>query len=228
MHVCSLLWNVCKCNYSGLNQYFPRNALFLPPEGGRNSAFRVGKIGGLSSYLQITYAIGGSVAAMCYSVAPRLTQDVDVMVDLDLAQLKLLVAEVERWESYLDPLESIVQDLLPMRMPINILDGRIGARADVYVVKHDGLDASAMQRRRRLKLYTRPDVYAWVLAPEDVILYKLLFFAASRGVSQKHVRDIHGILRAIEHDLDTNYLNAWTRSLNLYEVWQQVLMEYRR
>lgn len=155
--------------------------------------------------LQITYAIGGSVAAMCYSVAPRLTQDVDVMVDLDLAQLKLLVAEVERWESYLDPLESIVQDLLPMRMPIKILDGRIGARADVYVVKHDGLDASAMQRRRRLKLYTRPDVYAWVLAPEDVILYKLLFFAASRGVSQKHVRDIHGILRAIEHDLDTNY-----------------------
>ena len=37
-------------NYSGLNQYFPRNALFLPPEGGRNSAFRVGKMDGLSSY----------------------------------------------------------------------------------------------------------------------------------------------------------------------------------
>ena len=37
-------------NYSGLNQYFPRNALFLPSSGGRNSAFRVGKMDGLSSY----------------------------------------------------------------------------------------------------------------------------------------------------------------------------------
>lgn len=178
--------------------------------------------------LRITYAIGGSVAAMCYSTAPRLTQDVDIMIDFDQVQLELLVDEVERWESYIDPLDTIVQDLLPMRMPINILDGRIGARADVYVVTREGLDASSMQRRRRLKLYARPDVYAWVLAPEDVILYKLIFYAASQGVSQKHVRDIHGILRAIELDLDMEYLAVWTNSLHFGDVWRQVLAEYRR
>ncbi len=151
------------------------------------------------------------------------------MVDIDVARLELLVEEVERWELYVDPLENIIHEMLPARLPINILDAQIGARADVYVVSHDGLDASSMQRRRRLKLYVNPDVYGWVLAPEDVILYKLLFFAMSEGVSQKHLKDIHGMLRTldIEKDIDLDYMREWTDSLDLRALWRQILAEYR-
>ena len=39
------------CNYSGPNQYFPRNMLFLLPKGkGCDSVFRVGKMAGLSRH----------------------------------------------------------------------------------------------------------------------------------------------------------------------------------
>lgn len=175
----------------------------------------------------IAYAICGSVAAMYYSSAPRLTQDVDVMIDVDPLKIELLVEEVQSWPAYIDPLESILQEMLPLHLPINILDGSAGAKADVYVVSHDGLDAASMQRRRHMRLYTRPDVYAWFLAPEDVILYKLSFYAASAGVSQKHPKDIHNMLRAVEKSLDFNYLNGWVDALNLRQIWQQVLAEYR-
>ena len=57
----------------------------------------------------IPYAIGGSVAAMSYSKSARFTKDVDMMLSADASALELLVTEVERWQLYIDPLESIVE-----------------------------------------------------------------------------------------------------------------------
>src|SRR5512139_1779437 len=97
--------------------------------------------------LGVTYAIGGSVAAMMYS-QPRFTIDVDLMLSAPLNQLNQLVREVQSWQVYITPFEAIVETSVPYGMPFNIIDGTIGTKADLYLAKNTGLDASAMSRRR--------------------------------------------------------------------------------
>jgi hypothetical protein len=178
--------------------------------------------------LGIDYAIGGSVAAMSYSKSARFTKDVDMMLDADVATLDLLVNAVEQWQLYIDPLDTIIEFNLPSLLPINVMDGLLGTKADLYVARTDGLDASAMSRRRKRKLYLDPDFDAWFLAPENVILYKLDYFRQSEGTAQKHPTDIHNMLRAIEQELDFAYLENWARQTGVLNIWLALWDEFRK
>ena len=178
--------------------------------------------------LNIPYGIGGSIASMAYAKTTRFTNDVDFMMNTDVELLELLVAEIEQWQVYIDPIETIFEFNLPARLPINIIDGAIGTKADLFVVQHVGLDASIMTRLRRRKLYVQPDFYACFLSPEDVILYKLIYFKKSEGTSQKHPTDIHAMLRAIESELDLAYLDLWAREVGVLDLWQAVWDEFHR
>jgi hypothetical protein len=58
-------------------------------------------------------------------------------------------------------------------------------------------------------------------SPEDVILMKLDFHR--RGGSDKHLRDIAGILRVSGEQLDRGYLDSWARHMGLEETWRALL-----
>jgi len=170
---------------------------------------------------------GGSVAAMAYS-EPRTTIDIDVMIAMDHDRLELLVDEIGCWNVYVDSVETIDEFLRPNRMPINVVDGISGVKADLYVARPDGLDVLAMTRRRRLPLYEQPSVEAWFLSPEDVILYKLDYYRQSQGVSTKHPKDIAKMLRVVGDQLDLDYLAAWTHKLGVAPIWQAIWDEHRK
>jgi hypothetical protein len=178
--------------------------------------------------LSVRYGIGGSVAAMSYSKTARFTIDVDFMFDATAATLELFVSEVEKWQVYIDPFETIAEVNLPSRLPINIVDGMTGTKADLFIVHASGLDVSIMNRLRRRKLYVQPDVYAWFMSPEDVILYKLIYFKKSEGASQKHPTDIHAMLRAIYAELDQDYLEKWGQESGVLDLWKAVSDEFHR
>ncbi len=91
--------------------------------------------------LDVTYAIGGSVAAMMYS-APRFTIDVDLMVSAPLSQLNQLIREVQSWQVYITPFEAIVETNLPYGLPFNIIDGTIYSE-DREMEKHVRLYAAS-------------------------------------------------------------------------------------
>jgi hypothetical protein len=95
---------------------------------------------------------------------------------VDNSQLEILIDEITRWQVYVDPVETLNEFLQPNRMPINVVDGISGVKADLYVAHQIGLDSLAMSRKRRMSLYEKPSVDAWFLSPEDVILYKLDYF----------------------------------------------------
>jgi hypothetical protein len=60
------------------------------------------------------------------------------------------------------------------------------------------------------------------LAPiEYVILRKLEYFR--EGQSQKHVRDIRGILAVSSELLDRSFLESWIARLGLHAAWQSVV-----
>ena len=173
----------------------------------------------------IAYAVGGSVAAMAYS-EPRYTIDVDLMVALSLPDLEALIGEIERQGLYVDPFETVLEFNLPAVLPISIVDARHGMKADVYVARSTGLDVSAMQRRQRRVLYASPELEAWFLSPEDVILYKLDYFRQSDGHSTKHPADIGKMLAVSGRKLDLAYMTAWATKLGVLPMWQALWSEF--
>jgi hypothetical protein len=177
--------------------------------------------------LGVVYAIGGSVAAMMYS-QPRLTIDVDVMIDAPLPKLSQLVKEIQSWQVYISPLESIVETSIPYGMPFNVIDGSIGTKADMYIVKSTGLDASAMTRRKKLTWDKETGGEAWFLSPEDVILYKLSYYRQGGEVSQKHPTDISKMLDVIGSQLDMAYINYWAQEIGVADLWQALWDEYQQ
>ena len=177
--------------------------------------------------LGVSYAIGGSVAAMMYS-APRFTIDVDLMVSAPLDQLSRLVQAVQSWQVYVTPFEAIVETHLSSRMPFNIIDGTIGTKADLYIAKNTGLDASAMARRQRLVWDRETGAEAWFLSPEDVILYKLSYYRQGGEVAQKHPTDIANMLDVIGSQLDLAYIDQWAAEIGVADLWQVLWDEFQK
>jgi hypothetical protein len=88
----------------------------------------------------ISYALGGSVAAMIYS-EPRLTIDIDLMIAAPLDKISQLVKEVQSWQIYISPWEAIVETSLPSGMPFNVIDGLLGAKLLFQNARHDALNS---------------------------------------------------------------------------------------
>jgi len=57
-----------------------------------------------------------------------------------------------------------------------------------------------------------------VASPEDVIIKKLAIYR--EGGSEKHLKDIRGILT--QTSLDKDYLDHWLGALRLQEEWSKV------
>ena len=86
-----------------------------------------------------------------------------------------------------------------------------------YVAKNPAAKDKAIaefDRRRPVELL--PGLMTWLAAPEDIIIAKLRYFR--EGESDKHLRDIRGILAHSTCDLD--YLEAWITRLGLTEQWR--------
>ena len=81
----------------------------------------------------------------------------------------------------------------------------------------DAFRESALARRHLVDLGPPLGEIA-VLAPEDLILYKLYHFNISQ--QQKHTRDIWAILLAQQAHLDPLYLDVWVNRLGLQAVWK--------
>ncbi len=189
-------------------------------------AFNLRLLGALDA-LGIPYAIGGSFAAMAYS-EPRMTNDIDVMIAAEIEDLSRLVDEVNRWEVYISPLEAILEMDLPFGLPINVVDGLLGGKADLFVAGRKALDTTAMSRRRRKRFYRDPDVEAWFLSPEDVILYKLDYFRQSGETSAKHPADIAKMLRVMGDQLDLAYLERWSADVGVADLWAAMWDEHSK
>jgi hypothetical protein len=171
------------------------------------------------------YAVGGSVAAMAYS-EPRFTVDIDLILALHVDQLTEFVDVIESRGWYVDPVETILEFNLPANMPISIVDSSTGMKADVYLSSGYGLDASAIERRVQVTL-KEPARTAWFLSAEDVILYKLVFFKASNGVSSKHLTDIAKMLISQGELLDLLYLAKWASQLDVSQTWNALWRAYQ-
>jgi hypothetical protein len=92
-------------------------------------------------------------------------------------------------------------------------------KVDVMIASDSAFDTSRFSRGQRIK--TAGQHEAWFASPEDVILKKLLYFR--EGGSEKHLRDIVGVLKVQAEKLDRNYIADWLKSLDVENEWRLAL-----
>ena len=166
--------------------------------------------------LRIAYMFGGSQASIYYGEL-RLTQDIDLVADLHLEHLPALLDRFRAPEFYVSP--EAARDAVETRGQFNIIHPATALKIDVFANKDTEYDRLRLVRRHRLPLVQGREAY--FARPEDIILYKMLYFR--EGQSDVHVRDILGILRVSGAEIDTGYVENWARRLSLSTIWDAIL-----
>lgn len=169
----------------------------------------------------VQYLIGGAIAEWAWG-EPRATQDLDLVVNIPIQAIDQLSKELEK-RDMLIPAQIILDSILEDRadIPINAIHMYSGLKADLYPVREgDELRQSAF-RRRQLVDYGPPIGQVYIHSPEDLILYKLIYFSLSQ--QPKHSRDIAAILHAKKDRLDFEYIDQWVAQLGLSSTWKELL-----
>mgnify|MGYP001153920088 CR=1 FL=1 len=166
--------------------------------------------------LDIPYLVTGAVAAMAYG-EPRLTNDIDIVAAIEERHVAGLLAAFPHEEYYLS--EEMIREAIKRRLQFNIIHPSSGLKVDIIVRKGTPFDESRFSRIRRIR--PAESYTANFAAPEDIIIMKMQYYRD--GGSEKHLRDITGILKVSRDEVDRTYTADWSRRLGLTDVWEMIL-----
>jgi hypothetical protein len=165
--------------------------------------------------VSIPYMVTGATAAILYG-APRLTNDLDLVLQLSEAMGRRLPSLFPASEFYLPPPEVVeVERIRPNRGHFNIIHMASGYKADAYLSGSDPLHAWGMEHRRQVKLDQRS---VWLAPAEYVILRKLEFH--QEGGSEKHLQDIRSIWETSGTGVDRGFIDSEISRRGLSESWR--------
>ncbi|MBI5502356.1 MAG: hypothetical protein HY907_19080 [Deltaproteobacteria bacterium] len=142
----------------------------------------------------LPYAIGGALALGVWGF-PRATNDVDLNLYLEVDALGAAFAVFRRAGCTVDEEQALAS--ARDRGDFSVKAGAM--RVDVFVPSVPLYD-SARTRIRQAPLEGRP---AWFLSPEDLVVFKMLFFRT------KDVLDVERLVAFAAADFDRAYVRRW-------------------
>ncbi|MCY7305141.1 MAG: hypothetical protein LH632_03135 [Rhodoferax sp.] len=151
----------------------------------------------------VAYMLTGSLATSYYA-RPRMTRDIDLVVELQAAQARKLIYGLG--DDYHANAVAIIAALQDAR-PWNIVHLPSMVKIDLIPRKDTEYRRTEFARRRRVEL---AGVSLWIVEIEDLILSKLEWSRESRSEQQR--RDVALLLEA---GLDRAYLRLWAERLGL-------------
>jgi len=166
-------------------------------------------------HLQIPYLVTGAMASIAYG-EPRLTNDIDIVAAVSDDHIEGLIAAFPPGEFYIS--EEAVKEAIHHRGQFNIIHPSSGIKVDIILKKETPFDNSRFSRCRRI--YPAESYQANFAAPEDVIIKKMEYY--KEGGSEKHLRDIAGMLKISGEAIDRKYISGWAEQLGLTEIWDAV------
>ncbi len=165
----------------------------------------------------LDYFVTGSVASLFYG-EPRMTHDVDLVLELDDLDVPALLRAFSEDDFYVPPAEVIRIELRRSNHGhFNLIHHGTGFKADVYLAGRDPLHRWAMAQRRRAGA---GEGQFWVAPAEYVILRKLAWYR--EGGSEKHLRDIRSMIAVSGPSLDLPTFERWLLTLGLEAEWKAV------
>jgi hypothetical protein len=170
-------------------------------------ASRLNKVG-------ILYVITGAVASIVYG-EPRLTNDLDLVVQMKTGDIEKFIQIFPSAEFYCPPPEVLrIEIKRSYRGHFNLIHHGTGMKADIYLAGEEELHRWALSHRRAIHFKTGQ---VWVAPPEYVIVRKLEYYR--EGGSEKHLRDIGGMLALSSDEIDFKVLEEFVQQYRLGKEW---------
>jgi hypothetical protein len=160
----------------------------------------------------LAYMVTGSVALSLYA-EPRMTRDVDLVVDLHSSDTTRIV-ELFGAEFNVDP--DRIRDAIAQRSMFNVIHTGAVVKLDIIVRKAGAYREEEFRRRRLAQI---DGIGMWVVSPEDLMLSKLDGARDSR--SELQLRDVRRLVTA-QPLMDWVYIEAWATRLDLLELVREV------
>jgi hypothetical protein len=165
--------------------------------------------------LQIQYLVTGSMASIAFG-EPRLTNGIDIVAAIEGKHITGILNAFPSPEFYAS--EEAIKDALRHQRQFNIIHPSSGLKIDVILKKDTQFDHSRFNRIRRIK--PAESYQSDFASPEDVIIKKMEYY--KEGSSEKHLRDITGIVKISGDILDYQYIAEWAKRLGLTEIWEAI------
>lgn len=163
----------------------------------------------------IPYMLTGSLAAAFYAT-PRATQDIDLVLDISPEQVGMLTAQLQSAGLYVSA--DAAQEAIRLEDQFNAIDPDTGWKVDFIVRKSRAFSVKEFGRRQSQNVL---GMDLFLVSPEDLIIAKLEW--ARKGQSELQLKDVQGILRNSEFDLNRTYVEHWIGELGLTEIWKTAL-----
>ena len=165
--------------------------------------------------LDLRYFVTGSTATIFYG-EPRFTNDIDVVVDLSESKVAEFCRQFPADEFYVS--ETAAFQAVRGKGQFNIIHPASGLKVDVIVPKLNPFNQSRFARIKRL--HAGEDFEACFASPEDAIIKKMEYFR--EGGSEKHLRDIAGVLKTSREQIDIAYIAGWAKQMGLDNIWNAI------
>ncbi len=158
----------------------------------------------------IGYMLTGSLA-MAYYARPRMTRDIDVVIELAAEAVGVLKTALGA-DYHVDA--DAIADALREQRPWNTIHLPTVVKIDLIPRKQGEYRRTEFERRRRVDF---AGVELWIVSREDLILSKLDWARDSR--SELQLRDVRHLL---EGPLDQEYLQRWAAHLGVERLLEEV------
>jgi|SRR5215831_4926693 len=157
----------------------------------------------------IQYMLTGSLAMNYYSL-PRMTRDIDLVVEVQLHDIDVIVSGLE--PDYYVERDAISQAIAHERT-FNIIHREAFIKVDCIVKKRSEYRQLEFDRRQRINFQGSA---VWLVSKEDLIISKL--FWARDSHSELQLRDVKNLLAS---GYDVRYVQQWASKLGLRELLKE-------
>jgi len=160
----------------------------------------------------VPYMVSGSLA-LGYYAQPRMTRDIDIVVELERANVPRLVAAFAD-DFYCD--EDAIVRAVESRRLVNLIHLDSAYKIDLIVRQDNEYRRVEFQRRRSVII---DGFEIWIVTPEDLLLSKLVW--SLQGNSDLQRRDAAAIAASVP-TLDWPYIDRWAQELGVISFLEEL------
>ena len=160
----------------------------------------------------VAYMVTGSMASAHYG-QPRMTRDIDIVA-------VLVAPHANRFGEWLGPEFMCDPDAarraIAERSMFNVFCRDFPHKIDFIVRQDDDYELEKFDRRQRVLIDSQP---IWMIAPEDLVLSKLVW--AKNGRSELQLRDVRSVILS-QAAMDWAYLDRWAVRLTVATALKRI------
>ena len=159
----------------------------------------------------INYMISGSIAANYYTI-PRMTRDIDVVIELKEGDIDKFVGLFES-DFYIN--RETVENEVSRQGMFNLIYNRYVIKIDFIVKKSSTYQQGAFSRRKQVLIEQSP---MWFVSAEDLVISKLIW--AKESHSEMQLKDVRNLIETVD-SLDFKYIENCVRELGLEQIYKE-------